>query len=476
MYLALIQVYTMPLWTKSEIIEALGDEILQQSIIDQSYDSVVIDGRKPSPNSIFIALKGENHDAHSFLDQAIGSGATLAIIDNPEFFKPGLPLVLVKYTFTALYKLAAFARKRSKAKIIAVTGSVGKTGTKEMLGLAFKTQGATYASLGNLNNHIGLPLNLANFPRDFEYGIFELGMNHKNEIAPLSDLLKPDVAIITNVGPVHIEFFKSEEEIALAKAEIFTGLGTNGIALLNQDNPHYALLRNSAAAKIKKIFSFGKSEKSDYQILSVASSDRSKITAKLKNGETLEYEIPSANPAVIFNSIIVIAALDLVGKDLKCGSKALADISFGDKRGKITQLKIDGKNITVIDDSYNASILSVAAGLEHAANLKQSSKSKRVVAVLGDMLELGESSVAIHTQVAEFLKKFKIDFALLAGNSMRHAAAALDQSIPHLHFKNSDELALAIRKIINDGDIFYIKGSRGMKMEKVTEALTHHAK
>lgn len=252
----------MTLWTKQELISALGDEFITHNLPDKlsweaSIDETIIDSRKAAKNKLFIALKGENHDAHNFLDQVFENDCEIAIIHREEDFEkfktplsenkmPKNKIILVKNTFVALYKLADFSRNRSSAKIIGITGSVGKTGTKEMLNAAFSTQGKTFATVGNLNNHIGLPLSLCNFSKDCEYGIFEMGMNHLGEIALLSNLAKPHLAIITNVGPVHIENFRNEEEIAIAKSEIFSGLTKEGIVLINQDNKYFEFIKDKA--------------------------------------------------------------------------------------------------------------------------------------------------------------------------------------------------------------------------------------
>ena len=258
----------MTLWTKTELLEALKDVLVEHNLPDDLViNEVVIDGRKAVANSLFVALKGENNDAHDFLAQAASAGCATFLIHKKSDVKNFL---LVKNTFDALYELAKYSRKRSSAKIIAVTGSVGKTGVKEMLKMVFETQGKTFSTFGNLNNHIGVPLSLCNFSRDCDYGIFEMGMNHLNEIDPLSKLARPNLALITNVGPAHIEFFKNEEEIALAKSEIFHGLLEGGTALINRDNIHFEFLKKQAqSSKIKEqnLLSFGEKNPADYQIL-----------------------------------------------------------------------------------------------------------------------------------------------------------------------------------------------------------------
>jgi UDP-N-acetylmuramoyl-tripeptide--D-alanyl-D-alanine ligase len=461
----------MTVWTKDELISALSEEILEHNLrADFEIDEVVIDSRKTPKSGLFIAIKGENNDAHDFIEQAFKNSCRVALIQDQTKI-PSHEFILVKNSIIALYKLAKYSRNRSKAKIIAITGSVGKTSTKEMLKLVFDSQGKTFATHGNLNNHIGLPLSLANFSSNCDYGIFEMGMNHLGEINPLSKLTKPHLAIITNVGPVHIEFFKNEEEIALAKSEIFSGLVNSGSILINQDSTHLKFLKKRADFyNIKNIFSFGKNDtSSNYQLNSfiINSANSSTAEVTLRNHMKISYEINTSNPAIIFNSIIAIAALDLIGHDLPKGIKTLENIENPAGRGKIQEIKINTKTITIIDDSYNASTPSMHAGLEHATNLKKILGKKRVVAALGDMLELGEKSVELHNQIIDYLEKFHVDFAVLVGKNMIEAAKNL--SIPYKTFLDSSLASQEIENFLNDGDILYIKGSRGMKMEKIIQ-------
>lgn len=449
----------MSLWTKSELIEALGDQLIRQNLADDFVcDEVVIDSRKTPKNGLFIALKGEKNDAHDFVNQASENGCAAAIIDKEIVTK--MQTILVKDTFVTLYKLAEFSRRRSRAKIIALTGSVGKTGTKDMLELVFKTQGKTFATPGNLNNHIGLPLTLANFARDCAFGIFEMGMNHAGEIEPLSKLAKPHLAIITNVGPVHIEFFENEEGIAAAKSEILTGLIEPKIALLNIDNQHFNFLNNRAKNLDLKTLTFGKKSGADYQILN------SKIEAKLPNQKLVSYQIDSLHPAMISNSIIAIACLDLIGVDFDKGIEAFKEIRAKAGRGGISEIN----GITIIDESYNASVPSMQAGLEYALNVKETFGKKRIVAALGDMLELGEKSSELHQKVTSFLSEYKIDFALLVGENMTSAAKNLNPS-SFQTFSDSEIASSKITDILRQGDVLYVKGSRGMKMEKIIQKL-----
>jgi UDP-N-acetylmuramoyl-tripeptide--D-alanyl-D-alanine ligase len=471
----------MTLWTIESLHQALKDVIVESEKItkekNSSFDNVFIDTRKPCPNSIFLALKGENTDGHKYLKQAQESGAKLAIIDHilPEFSELNLHLIVVKDTFQALHKLAEFARSRSKAKIFAITGSVGKTGTKEMLKTAFSSQGKTYANIGNLNNHIGLPLSLCNLPIDCEYAIFEMGMNHLGEIEPLSKLAKPHLAVITNVGPVHIEFFKDEQEIALAKSEIFTGLMVGGYCMINRDNPHFEFLLNRARAyKINEenIINFGTNHRANYQIThtEIKGPSLTQVSLKLKGGKIVSYEVSCSNQAVIFNSAITVVACDLFGKNLTTALDSIKNYSSSAGRGKISEITFQNKNLTIIDDSYNASLLSMKAGIEHASNLKKILQKKRVICAIGDMLELGDKSSELHFKVVNYLKEYSIDFAILVGNKMNEASINL-QPNSYKTYPNSQIASEDFENLLQDGDIIYFKGSRGTRMEKIIEKL-----
>ncbi|MBM5782433.1 MAG: UDP-N-acetylmuramoyl-tripeptide--D-alanyl-D-alanine ligase [Pelagibacterales bacterium] len=472
----------MTLWKKQELLDALKDEVISHNILNEiEIDEVVIDSRKASKTKLFIALKGEKHDAHDFLNQVFENGCEIALIHKEEeFFKfrnSKNHIILVKNTFIALYKLAAFARQRSRAKIIAITGSVGKTGTKEMLKNAFESQGKTYATIGNLNNHIGLPLTLCNFPKNHDFGIFEMGMNHLGEIEPLSELARPHLAIITNVGPVHIENFKSEQEIAIAKSEIFAGLNKNsGKVLINFDNKHYDFLRKKAQyfqIKEENIYCFGEMG-GNYQILEsiIKDSNLSEIKAKTAKNIKVSYQISTSQKATIFNSVIVLASLDLVGNNIEKGLEKFKEIKSQSGRGKISEIKVDDKKIVLIDDTYNASVLSMKSGIDHALTLKNSLNKKRVIAALGEMLELGEKSLELHEEVTNYLRKLGVDFSILVGKNMTKAAEKLEKNF-YKTFDNSSDAALEIKNFLEDGDILYIKGSRGTKMEVLVTTLNH---
>lgn len=483
----------MSLWNKNEIIQALSEQLIDFRIYDNlSIDEVVIDSRKATKDKLFIALKGEIHDAHTFLGQVFENGCHTVIIHDKSIFaelKDALSykntnVILVKDSFKALYKLASFSRNRSSAKIIAITGSVGKTSVKEMLKLALSAYGKTFATIGNFNNHIGLPLCLANFSKNCDYGIFEMGMNHLNEIEPLCRLTKPHLAIITNVGPVHIEFFKNEEEIALAKSEIFSGIENGGFALINADNQHFDFLKKRAeisGISSNNILSFGESDKSNYQIEKSEVEDvkTSKVFLKIedsdktsgKNCQNISYKIASSSKAIIFNSSIIIGALDIITNDINTGISKLINFVEEAGRGKAFEAIFDDKKIIIIDDSYNASLPSMKAGIEHGVKLKSALNKNRVIVALGDMLELGEKSLELHEEITNYLKELEIDFSILVGDKISLATKRLNNNTYKI-FPNSESASLEIKDLLQDGDILYVKGSRGIKMEKIIHKIT----
>ncbi len=477
------------LWTKNEIITALGVELLQHNLsAEVIINEVVIDSRKATKNTLFFALKGDNNDGHNFLEQVFVNGCEVALVHDVEAFTKFTAknysqnstnftpsLILVRDTFTALYKLAEFSRQKSSAKIIGVTGSVGKTGVKEMLKTAFAEQGKTYATSGNLNNHIGLPLTLCNMPHDIQFAIIEMGMNHLHEIEILSKLARPHIAVITTIAPAHIGNFNNEEEIALAKSEIFSGLEPQGFVIINHDNKYYEFLENRAqlsGIKNENILSFGENSASIYQLtsLEIQGATLSLVKAKTKNHGEVSYKISSAHKATIFNSLIILACLDLTAQDITKSLDTLKNLSASKGRGEIITKNVDGKNIVIIDDSYNANVSSMKAGIEYLANLKTTLNKNRSIAILGDMFELGDKSAALHEETLNFINEFHIDFALLAGEAMKNSAKILDKK-NYKTYLNASALTIEIKSFLQDGDILLIKGSRGMKMEKVFENL-----
>ncbi|MES2677947.1 MAG: UDP-N-acetylmuramoyl-tripeptide--D-alanyl-D-alanine ligase [Pseudomonadota bacterium] len=472
----------MTLWQISEIKTALKDQIINIGKLDFTINQVAIDSRAKADNGLFVAFKGENNDGHNFLKQAFENGCVAAIVDHlPEGFAGDEKLILVKDSLLALEKLAIFSRSRSKAKIIAVTGSVGKTSVKEMLKTVFTSQGKTFATTGNLNNNFGLPLSLCNMGSDVEFGIFEMGMNHLGEIAALTKIAKPHIAIITTVAAAHIGNFKNEEEIALAKSEIFSGLVEGGFAVINADNMHYEFIKNQAINQqvaINNIINFGSKETSNIRLLAVEKAEDfySMVTIfSAKSKQQISYLINTINQSTIFNSLIAVACLELIAKDFAAGLNSLQKLQTPKGRGNLIKVEKNGIKFTIIDDTYNANAASMQAGLKFLADLKNYQSGQgiitRAIAFVGDMLELGEFSVKEHKAIANYISAYNIDRALLVGDSMSDLISEIKPEKLIAHFQNSSLAAQNLNFQPQNGDIIFIKGSRGTKMEKLVEVM-----
>ncbi len=468
----------MTLWKISEIKSALKDDFTISGKLECEINEVVIDSRKKSDNGLFIALVGENNDGHDFLNQAFENGAVCALVEKiPGGFENDSRLILVKNTAKALDNLAIFARNRTNAVIIAITGSVGKTSIKEMLKIVFASQGQTFATSGNLNNHFGLPLSLCNFPPKYEFGIFEMGMNHLGEIAHLTKIARPHIAIISNVAAAHIGNFKNEEEIALAKSEIFAGLVPNGYAIINNDNKYHDFIKAQALnykVNSQNIINFGNKETSDVRLNSVETAPeyKSKIEVTVKNPkEQIIYFLSTVNEAVIFNSLIAIAALKIAGKDIPKALEVLIDFEVPKGRGNLMNINHDGLNLTIIDDSYNANLASMISGLKFLADLKTANPEGRTIAIIGDMLELGDQSIKEHKAIAKYILDYNIDKVFAIGKLMENLISELPAEKIGAKFEDSIQAANEILPFLKDGDILLIKGSRGTKMEKIIDRI-----
>ncbi len=466
------------LWQISEIEAALTDQLITIAKLDIEINQVVIDSRAKVDKGLFIAFKGENKDGHNFLSQAFANGCVAAIVDKvPEEFIGDERLILVKNSLQSLEELAVFSRNRTKAKIIAVTGSVGKTGVKEILKTVFATQGKTFATFGNLNNNFGLPLSLCNMASNVEFGIFEMGMSHLGEIEILSKIARPHIAIITTVCTAHIGNFNNEEEIALAKSEIFSGLMEDGLVLINADNEHCVFLKNQAIANgipVSNIINFGSKATSDIRLLAVKKAENfsSQVTIfSAKSKQQTNYLINTINQATIFNSLIAVACLEMAGKDLALGLKSLENLEIPKGRGNLINVEKNGIKFTIVDDTYNANPVSMQDGLKFLTDLKNYQPESRAIACIGDMLELGESSLVEHKAIANYISIYSIDQVLLVGDFMRGIITEIKPEKLIGHFQDSSLAAQNLNFQPQNGDIIFVKGSRGIRMEKIVEKL-----
>lgn len=460
-------------WQSDELMAATGGALSGKPF--EAF-SVAIDSRKVQPGGLFIALKGDRVDGHEYLKEAFDRGAAGALVHRVPEGAGGLgSLVQVGDTYKALLDIAVAARKRTCAVIIAVTGSVGKTGAKEAIRIAAASMGEVYATQGNLNNHIGLPLSLANLAQAARFGVFELGMNHMGEISFLSRIVRPDIAVITNIEAVHLEFFPHIEAIADAKAEILEGMNADGAIILNRDNRYYDRLAAHAQRHgVTRILTFGSSEGSDFRLLDYRLDGLGSEVEADARGTLIRYRLGTIGRHWALTSLAALAALDAAGADLADAAAALAHFHEPEGRGRLHRIQLPQGAITLIDDCYNASPSSMAAGIAKLAELKDGMDgAKRSVAILGDMLELGVTSADLHTAIAGQLERHRIDLVCAAGPLMQHLFQATSESRRGIHAANAQLLAPIVLPLLRDGDVVLLKGSRGSRMDVIRDALAN---
>ncbi|GIL39778.1 UDP-N-acetylmuramoyl-tripeptide--D-alanyl-D-alanine ligase [Roseiterribacter gracilis] len=457
------------LWTAEEAALATAGLAIQP----WNAKGISIDTRTCKPGDLFVALRGPSFDGHKFVAQAAAAGAVAAMVD--ESVEGDIPLLSVNDTMTGLADLARGARDRSRAKLVAITGSVGKTSTKEALAAVLRAQGKTHASEGNLNNHWGLPLSLARMPSDTRYAVLEMGMNHAGEIEKLSNIAAPDIAVITNVEPAHIGHFRDLEAVADAKAEIFTGIRKGGIAILNRDNGQYDRLADRAhAAGVKQILTFGSNAQCDAQLLQGdVSADGSFARARLFDRE-LEFHLQNPGRHQLFNALAVLLAATQLGADPLKVAEDLSKVPAVKGRGVKVRAAIPGGGITLIDESYNASPASVGAALS-VLGLEQPAGEGRRIAVLGDMKELGNRSVELHAKILADLVEAKVDLVFACGQEILPLVEAMPLAMAGWHSVDSVELAAIVAERVRPGDVVLVKGSASMRMDRVVEALVRLA-
>lgn len=438
------------IWTAQDIATAAGGEIFSQ----WQGNKIVFDSRLIENGDIFIALPGQNIDGHNFVKTALENGAAGAIVEKiPADIETNDKLIIVKNCIDALNDMAKFKRAKSKAKFIAVTGSVGKTSTKELLSLAFSVHGKTFASRGNYNNFLGVPINLASIPDDAEYVIIEMGMDHKGEITPLSKLCRPHAAIITCIENIHIANFESIQGIAEAKAEIFAGIEPNSIAIINALSNCYAHLQQATSTNpnIARVISIGLDSKiNSYNIQNNKTKSLLDIQENLinidLNGIIGKHQVS--------NMLVALTLCNYFGLDLIKSARAIEEFQLPKGRGKVSTIKLDGKNITVIDDSYNAGPVSVKAALKTLGFY-----SGRKIAILGDMVDMGANSEELHLSLKEDIINNNIDKVICFGKQMQALFEALPVDKQYGNYFDAKTLRDELLKKLKDGDVLLIKGS-----------------
>jgi UDP-N-acetylmuramoyl-tripeptide--D-alanyl-D-alanine ligase len=452
----------MTLWTAAEIAEA----VTGVASADFSADGVAFDSREVGAGDLFIALTGESTDGHRFLDQAFAQGAAGAIVSRPC----GMPHVAVSDTFQALENLARAARSRMRGKVIGVTGSVGKTSTKEALFAALDRAPGKRAhrSVKSYNNHTGVPLSLARMRADSDVAVLEMGMNHPGELAHLTTLVRPHVAMVTAIAPAHTEFFADESAIADAKGEIFRGLEPGGTAIVPFDSPHRDRLIAAAAPYAARIVAFGMGEGADVRPLEIAKAPAGGTFVTARVGEReLSFTVAQPGAHWVSNALAVLAAVDAVGGDLAQAGLALAELGGLPGRGARIDIPVAGGTATVIDESYNANPASMRATLAVLGEMPG-----RHVAILGEMRELGESAPGYHAALAGAVIAARVELAVLVGEAMRPLAQALEGTVDFVHVADAASALERARDSVRPGDVVLVKGSNGVGLARVVAGLS----
>ncbi len=462
-----------PLWSFADLVDAVRGRPTGTSA--PAVGGISIDSRTVQPGDAFFAIKGDRFDGHDFVGAAVAHGASVAVVAQERLAGMGritVPLVVVSDVLAALEALAVASRARSRAKIVGVTGSVGKTSTKEMLGRALAASGETHFSPASFNNHWGVPLTLARMPASARFGVFEIGMNHGGEITPLTRMVRPHSAIVTTIEPVHLEHFPDGiDGIVRAKAEIFLGVEPGGAALLNRDNPHYeALALLAIEAGVERVLSFGETADADARLDRVTlDAERSAVEATIL-GHRVVFRLGAPGRHLVQNALAVLLAVADLGGDLEAATAALVAMRAGKGRGERSTLSVGAAEATLIDESYNANPASMRAAIALLAQTEPVGAGRRI-AVLGDMLELGPEATALHAALAGPLAAAGIDRVYLAGPLM----AALWEALPEGRRGHYAESASALEPILSaeiaPGDVVMVKGSNGSRMGPLVEAL-----
>jgi len=449
-----------PLWTSDEITAATGGAASQSFTVT----GVTFDSREVQAGDLFVAMPGTAHDGHQFVAGAFASGAAGAIVSHPV----DGPHVLVDDTFTALQALGRAARERCTGRVIGVTGSVGKTSTKEALFVALDRcrPGKVHRSVKSYNNHTGVPLSLARMPRETEFAILEMGMNNAGEIANLTRQVQPHVTIITAIAPAHIENLGSEEAIADAKAEIFQGLQHESVAIVPNDTPHRDRLVKAARRHADRIITFGTGDADIHAIHAVTADGGGSLVSAVLIERELTFTISQPGEHWVSNSLAVLAGVEAVGADVAVAGLALADMGGLAGRGQRHHLPFGGGEVLLIDESYNANPASMAATLK---SLGQERDVTRRIAVLGPMRELGEQGPQLHAALAPELVGAAVDRAILIGDEMQPLVEALDNGLAVTAAASVDDAAAVLLGDLRPGDAVLVKASNSVGLAKLVD-------
>jgi len=454
------------------IIEALKPISHTVTDFGQITTGFSIDTRTLKPGNIFVALQGEVSHGNAFVDQAVAKGAVAVMTD--QALTTSIPVIVVSDSLAALSKIAEHQRGQFKGRVCGVTGTVGKTSVKEALGFLIQALGLkAHISDKSHNNHIGVPLTLANLNSTADIAVVEIGMNNPGEIYPLAKLTHPNVAIVTSIGPGHIETFQGVEDIAKEKISIAAGLSEGGIAILPRDSEFFDLMQETVIHQYKReVVSFGRTTKADVQLVSseTISTNVVQITARVFDLE-VSYELPSSNYGWVNNSLAVLAALHVLRVDVIKAAAYLKSLPIVQGRGRVYSINFNGKKITLIDDAYNANPVSMTAALENLSSYRG-----RKIAVIGDMRELGAFSEQYHKELGQLCEKLPIDGVLACGPDMQYAFDCLSSSKQLAHVGEYTGVLDVLSDKLQDGDVVLFKASNGTKLYQVVANILESAK
>lgn len=464
------------IWTAQEAAAATGGETRG----DWAATGVSIDTRSLMAGDLFVALK-DTRDGHDFVADALAKGAAAALVSRrPEGVPEGAPLLVVPDVLRALEALGEAGRARSTARVVAITGSVGKTSTKDMLRYVLTGQGKVHAAEKSFNNHWGVPLTLARLPADADFAVVEIGMNHPGEIAPLSRMARPHVAIVTTVGAAHLEAFGSLEGIAWEKASIFEGLEPGGTAIYHGDIPQTPILAEVARRHATRLVTFGTGVGNHHRALDLRVQDEATVATARLWRTPVAYCIRCAGRHFAVNALAVLAAVGEVGADRARAIIAMSSWEPSNGRGKRERIGLDLANehltFDVIDDAFNANPASMTAALDVLGTavpmdgLGRVSKGRRI-AILGDMLELGRDEARLHAEIADHPVMAHVAVVHCVGPRMRHLWEALPERHSGLWTETADKLAARVHTLVDAGDVVLVKGSKGSKVARVVDAI-----
>jgi len=459
----------MPLWTLDELLNATGGAA--QACAVAAFDGVSIDSRDVSQGDVFVAIKGDRFDGHDFVATALDNGAGIAVVSKSwvNETQSSQSLLMVDDPLVAMEQLAFAARKRCKGKIVAVTGSVGKTSTKEAIRLVLEAAGKTHASIKSFNNHWGVPLMLSRMPRDTEFGVFEVGMSHAGEIGPLAKMISPHVAVITNVGEAHLENFEDISGIADAKSEVFAGLLSGGRAIVGVDHPcAELLLENAEKTNVQDVLTVGFSEQAQVRIENsklYASTFKAEVTW---SNQRFDLQVPQLGRHALSNAAVALLVSESLGLDVETTLNALQSFVAPSGRGAVIELNIEDGSATLLDESYNANPVSMRAALGILGDVEATG---RKIAVLGDMLELGDGSAQIHETLMADVVASGAQKLYLVGPQMRHLNAKLVEITDVEYLENTAGLGEKLISTLANGDVVMVKGSNGIGLGPIVEQL-----